>query len=894
MSRRERWTERLLRWAVADTEAAEGLLGDLEEEWMERRGRAPGGPAYHLVLARLALGYLWARVRGGNAAGAGSAGWGRDLRFAGRALVRTPGYSAVFAATLGLGLAAALTVFAVVDSIVLRPLPYQAPTELVRLESAVPMMGPDTRWHLAKAQYLLLRDELQSVDELGLYVLNVSTVGSPDRPEDQAQRVGTVYVDPHLLPTLGIEPVRGRAFTPEETQEMPARVVMLTDGYWNRAFGRDPDVVGRTVLVDGRPLEVVGVLPADARLPEEVESSSVSTDLWMPLYVSKSERPVNSHTFRGVARLGAGADVARLNAELDRLTPTLPEVLPEAYSAQFMEEYGFHMVATPLKDDVVGTIADTLWILLGSLGLLLLVACFNAANLLLARTQRRSREMAIRAALGAGRRTLGRQLLLESVILSLVAGAAALVVAGLGVEALVRVAPDGLPRVHGVSLSPLSVGVGAALSLGLGLLFGILPAAAGADMTKVLGDTGRGMTASRRHHAARRVLVVAQLAVSVVLLAGAALLYQSYRNLSSVESGIDPENVLTFRVILPSEQYGDYLAAADYYRRALDRLEGLPGVRSAGAISALPLDGGWGCSLTFPADRPPNPNDGPPCLPVFLVTPGYFETLGIPIEGTPPSWDAPMDRRVEAFVAQATARRFWGDESALGRGVSSFGAPAAPVQAVVGDVRGAGLREPVWEATYLSIVPPTNAFWGVPRFLRIAVKTDGTEPLAIVPAVRQALTELDPRVPMSDIRPMARVVADSNARDSFVALLLGLASAFSLLLSALGVYAVISYIVQGRRGEIGVRLALGSGTGRVRSMVVGQSVRLGVLGVLLGLAAAVPVSRVLASFLYELSPTEPVILAGVAAVLLAVTGLASFAPAMRATRVDPVEALRSD
>lgn len=897
MKRRDGWTEGLLRWAVGDDEAAEGLLGDLQEEWAERRGREPEGLRYRLALLALSVRYLFARSRGRVGPDGAPDGVGRELGFALRSLARAPGFSSAFLATLALGLGATLTVFTVLDSVVLRPLAYDDAGELVRLQSAVPGMGPDTRWNLAKAQYLYLRDETAAASSMGIYYLGVSSVGDADRPDVQAQRISTANVNADVFTTLRIVPAMGRPFNVEESLEQSTSVVILSDGYWHRQFGGDPDVLGSRILVDGRALEIVGVLPPDAALPEEAEVSDLDVDLWMPMYISPSERPVNSHGYRSVARLAPGAGVEGLNTELRRLSATLPEVIPQAYSPQFMEDYGFFTMATPLHGAVVGDISNTLWIVFGAVGLLLLVACFNAANLLLARTQRRSRELAIRSALGAGRGTLGRQLLLESMVLCALAGTAAVGLAWLGADVLVRLAPEGLPRLDAVGLSATSVAVAAAASLALGAFFGVLPVVGRGEPTKVLGDASRGNTASRSHHAARRVLVVAQLAVSLVLLAGATLLFQSYRNLSRVETGIQPDDVLTFRVILPAENYADYASAGAFYRQATDDLQGMPGVLVAGAINALPLDGYNGCSIAYPENYQAVEGESPPCLPVMLVTPGYFEAMGMAVRGTPPTWAAVDEQRLEVMVSERFAARFFGDDDPMGRGVSAFGTPHKPVQAVVGDVRGAGLREPAWQAVYMSIIPDDSGqvrYWPVPRFLHFAVRTDGTAPATLIAAVRETIAGVDPRVPMSDIRPMADVVAQSTARDSFIALLLGVASALSLMLSALGVYAVISYIVQGRRGEIGVRLALGAERAQVRGLVVGQSVRLAVLGVVLGLALALPVSRVLQSFLYEMSPTDPLTLIAASVALILVAALASFAPALRATRVDPVEALRAE
>ncbi len=894
MSRRDGWTERLLAWAVADDEAAEGLLGDLREEF----GGGPSrlrSPRHAAAVVGLALRYLGARVLASNRLASGDR-LTREISFAIRSLVRARGYSALFVGTLALGLGAALTMFTVVESVVLRPLPYDDAGRLVRIQSAVPASRWfDRPWHLAKAQYLYLEREVSSLSDIGLYRLGAATVvrGDSDVP---AERVSTATVNPAMFSTLRIAPALGRSFTAEESLEENAATAMISHRYWTRAFGRDPAVLGKPIVVNDERLDIVGVLPSRARLPEELRTASLDVDLWTPLYLSPVERPLNNHVWNSIGRLAPEADIASLNSELARLSATLPDIFPAVYSRQFMEDYGFTTVATVLRDDVIGNIKGTLWTIFGAVSLLLLVACFNCANLLLARTQRRARELGVRSALGAGRGALARQLLFEATVLCILAGIAAAGLAALGAEAFVATAPEGLPRLEGVSPSLVSLAFVATVAVIFAVLFGILPLIGRSDLTTSLGGGGRSTTASPRQATARQSLVVAQLAVSLVLLAGATLLLQSYRHLSNVDSGIEPEDVLTFQVHLQAEQYPDYGAAASFYRRATEALESRSGILAVGGVDNLPLTGGDGCTASYREGFQPSRDNPPPCAQVSLVTPGYFEAMGIPVRGEALSWAALDDERMEVVVSGAAARRFWGDQEPIGLRVSSYGAPLAPVRGVVGDVRGGGLREPVWDAIYLSIVPPggSRSYWGVPRFLHFVVRTDGTDPSVMEATVRHVITAIDPRVPVTAVRPMTEIVVASTADDSFITLVMAVASALSLLLSALGVYAVISYIVQGRRGEIGVRLALGAERGQVRGLVVGQSLRLAVLGVAVGLALAVPVARVLRAFLFEVSPSDPLTLALASVALVAVAAVASFAPALRATRIDPVEALRSD
>ena len=912
MMRGRGWAERLLRQVVGNPESVEGLLGDLEEE-RRRRGGAIRFAAvrYRWAVLRIASRYLIARDlrddpvarrpprRRALTATGGFSGRGprvpldlaRHVRFAARSFLRAPGYAAALALTLALGLGATTAVFTVLDAVVIRPLAYERPHELVRLESAVPGLAPGARWHLAKAQFLFLRDNARGLAEAGLYTRNVATVFSPDA--SHAQRVRTAFVDPGVARTLAVQPVLGRMFRPAESLTRAPNVVVLTHGYWQRAYGGDPAVIGTTLRAEGSSLRVVGVLPPEARLPEESHSSRGAVDLWLPLHLDPADSARNNHIFRSIARLAPDLDAEAASVELAQLSARLPEAFPEAYGPEFMQEYAFRTVATPLHEDVVGDVAGALWIVFASVGLLLLVAGFNGANLVLAHVQRRQRELAIRSALGAGVGRLARQLVLEACLLAIASGAAALVVARWAVAVLVAQAPAAIPRLDEVALGWGAAGFALSLSLLVGTALGLV-AVARAGVGRVLSLSGRGLTPSRGQHTVRRALVVGQLAVSLVLLAGAALLLRSFQNLAAVETGVVSEGLLTFRVVLPWDGYGSYQEAGVFYRQATMRLEALPGVSRVGTASALPLSGFDGCAHVQVADRPPRPSEPPPCLPVMLVGPGYFEAMGIPVQGTTATWSDIEQGNVVGVVSAAFAERFWPGTDPLGRQVLAFG-PTATVAGVAGDVRGAGLDAPAWEALYLSFTPPPGSGpWSVPRFLHFAVRTDAGEPDAYAPAVRRTIAELDPGVAVTDLRTMEGIVAASTARVSFTTLLIGTASAFSLLLSALGVYAVVSFLVQGRRAEIGVRLALGARLGEVHRMVVGQSMIMGVVGVTLGLIGAFATTRALTSLLFEVRPADPLVLGVAAAGLLGLTAVAAHALARRATHIDPVEALRSE
>ena len=817
---------------------------------------------------------------------------GRELRQAVRTLGRSRGFTALAALTLALGVGATTAIYTVLDAVVLRPLPYAEADRLVALSSPVPGVTPDAEWGISQAGFFHFRDSVRSFESLGAYSRGRLAMTG----EGQAELVEAGIVTASLFDVLRLRPALGRLFTAADDQPGVAPVGVLAHEYWTQRFGADPAVVGRTVLVDPfGAVQVVGVMQPGAKLPDQ------PVDLWLPRQLDPAAPPQNSHmVFHGVvARLRPGATLPAAQAELARLTTAFPRRFPTAYSESFLRETGFTTKAVSLRDEVVGGTATVLWILLAAVGLVFAIACANVANLFLVRAEGRRREIAVRRALGAGRSHLALHFLAESLLLALAAAAVALALAQAGLRLLVAAAPAGLPRLAEVQLGWRGAAVAVLCAVAAALAFGLVPlvrAARGVDVS-TLREGGRGLSASRGRHAVRGAFVVAQVALALVLLAAAGLMAESYRRLRAVRPGFDAAGVLAVGISLPRARYDSYEKVAAFHRDLAARLRALPRVQAVGAGNVVPLAGYDGCSIVFVEGRPVAPGREPSCIGTHFVAPGYFAALGMRVRGAAPGWAETQGAAAGVVVTQALARRLWPGEDPIGRGIKCCqdGPPYYRVAGVADDVRGSWLDEPPTEAVFFPVVPLKGTMlWSPQRSMSVLVRTSLSDPTAVAPAVRRVLAEMDPSVPLGSAEPMSRVVAKSMARTSFTMLLLGVAAAMALVLSAVGIYGVISYVVGQRRGEIGIRIALGAPIAQVKRLVVLQSVRLAVAGVALGLAAALASTRVLASLLFEVSPTDPRVLALVALALVALAALASYVPARRASRVDPAEALRSE
>jgi putative ABC transport system permease protein len=811
----------------------------------------------------------------------------RETRHAFRTLRRTPSFSLIVVLTLGLGLGAATTIFTLLDRVVIRPLPYPDADRMIHLGTMWPKIKAGTEYALSRGQFFYFQQNSRAIAKLGLY----STSSMPIRGDGAhaAERVATVESSASLFDVLGIAPIMGRLFTPEEGRANYPAVALITRGYWERRFGADPAVLGKRIQVGDSTIEIVGVLPASAAVPE------YRADIWLPKHLDPAESPQNNHTHQAIGVLAPGVTLEAARADITRLQRRLQEEYPNVYSKAFVERVGFSMNVTMLRDDIVGeTVVRTLWVLFGSVAFVLLIAAANVANLFLVRIDARRREMAVRAALGADRAHLAAHYLAESFLITAVAGVLAI---GLGyalLQVVLALAPQSLPRLDEVAFDARGIAFCFTGALAFGALFGTLPLLSTKIDIAMLRDGARGLTASRGREIAWRGLVITQVGLAVVLLAGASLMVKSFMQLRQVKPGFDPVGVHTMTLYVPFGRYKNPEDFSAFWRQLGERVEALPGVKRAGFTDALPMDGGWGCD-GIGTDAVAG--EKVQCMPVVTASPGYFETMGIAIAGERPTWSMNDAHAGPVVVSKSFARRFWGTDKVVGRRVVPFGNskfPGFPIVGVADDVRAEGLQNAPIEAAYLPLLPRQGSpFWNSSSRLILVIRAPAVDPRALNASVRRIVDEMDSQVPIADASSMEVVVAKSMATTSFAMLLLLISASIALTLSAVGLYGVITYLVGQRRSEIGIRIALGAQVTEVARMVVGQSVRIAVIGAVVGVAGAFVGMRLLQSMLFEVNATDPIVLGGTSLTLILVATLAAAAPARRATKIDPVEAMRS-
>jgi predicted permease len=812
----------------------------------------------------------------------------REARHAARSLGRAPSFSLIAALTLALGLGAATTIFTLLDRVVIRPLPYPNATRLVHLGTLWPKVKEGEEYMLSKGQYFYFKKNSRVLADVAMYDEDMLVV--PGDAAHPAERVPEVDVSASTFRLLGIRPELGRAIS-EEDERLPngdPRYALISHGYWLRRFGGDPHIVGKRLMTgDTTSLEIIGVLPASATILD------VKADVWIREHLNSSEPPVNNHTHPAIGLLDPGVTVAAALADIERVQQRMQEEYPTVYDKSFLDRSGFAVNVTSLRDHVVGaSIVRGLWLIFGAVGFVLLIAAANVANLFLVRIDGRRREVALRMALGADRAHLAIHYLMESALLAIAAGAAAIVVAVVLLHVVLVIAPQTLPRLAEVSLDWRGVAFCLGSALAFGVVFGVLPLGAAALDVSSLRDGGRGLTSSKSREVARRGLVLAQVALAVVLLAGAGLMTESFAKLRRVHPGFEPRGVETMSIILP-RGYRTAQQAETFWHSFIARVGMIPGVLHAGAVDQLPLSGGWGCSgLTV--DVTNSLGESGNCMPMGVITPGYLETMGIKFTGTAPTWEALEARTAPTVVTAAFAKRFWEDRSALGHIVNPFNPKYAfPIVAVTEDIRSNGLQnQPIQEVLLPLLATPAAPNWNVGASLTLVVKAPGVSTSLLVPAIRAMLAQVEPKAIVANVRPMELVVAKSMAQTSFTMLLMVIAAAIALALSAVGIYGVIAYVVGQRRGEIGIRIALGAQIGAVTRLVVGQSLTIVAAGVAFGVACALAGTRLLRSLLFDVSPSDPLVLAAAALVLLIVAVLASAGPARRAAKIDPVEAMR--
>jgi len=819
-------------------------------------------------------------VRGWTPQRAPLGGVAADVNFAVRTLRRRIGFAAVVIGTLALGIGANAAIFSFVDAVVIRSLPYPHGDRLVVVWGNLHRPGVE-EIPASAGEYVDYRDHMRAFDAIAAY----DTAGFNLTGGGEPERVDGALVSGSFFETLAVVPAVGRPLRRDDEQPGRNDVAVISHELWTRRFGGDRAIVNRTVSIDGRGVEIVGVAPRGFRFPDD------TTDLWKPILLDAAALSADnrgSHGFTVIARTKAGVTTDQARADLDRVATQFIPRFPSNYRA------GFSTVVRRLQDEIVGDTSRALFVLSGAVGLVLLIACANVANLLLARAASRRKEMALRTALGASRMRLMRQLLTESVIVALAGGGLGLLFASWGVAALVSAAPDGLPRLREVGVDMRVAAFTAMVSMATGVLFGLAPAirASRIDLNDALKEGGRTTAA---HGLGGRLLVVAEVALSIVLLVAAGLFIRSFSRLQDVRPGFAADRLLTLRLSLPPSRYTTFEKGDVFFADLFERLRTSAGIRGVAAINALPFSGVGG-SRTFqiegrPALRPEDSTEEQ----LRIVTDGYFRVTGIPIvNGREFAPDDSLRVRRVAVVNDAFARKHFPRGDAIGKRVAfEQDAPAwYEIVGIAGNIKHRGLDAADRPELYVPYRQPLFANWTV-RPMYVVIRTD-IDPLDAVSAVRRELARVDPTQPIADVRTMSERINRSLTGWRFNATLLALFAGLALTLAAVGIYGVLAYSVTERTHEIGVRLALGATRGAVLRLVVGEGMRLTLAGIAIGLGAAWAVTQVLRGLLFGVSPHDPVTFAAIAALLATIAFIASYLPGRRATRVDPIDTLRYD
>ena len=802
----------------------------------------------------------------------------QDLRYAVRMLYANRGFTAVALLALALGIGANTAIFSVVNSVLLRPLPYRDPQRLVMIwENYQQRGGPEREW-ASPADFRDFRDQAHSFEHVGALLGWQPTLTGQDEPEDL--QGGAVSHDTFAM--LGVEPALGRSFSADEDRAGAERVVVVSHKLWQRRFAADPAVVGRTLLLSGESYTVIGVMPRAFRFPILPD-----TEIWRtagPLLAANPNCDRGCVILRMIARLRTDVTIDSARAEMAGLAQQIAERFPESNK-------GVGVTLVTLHEQIVGDVRPAMLVLLGAVGLVLLIACANVANLLLARAAAREKEVAIRAALGATRVRLIRQHLTESLVLAVAGGALGLTLAFWLVDLLVSFAPKGTPRVDQIAIDGGVLAFTFSIAVLTGVVFGLAPAVLSSrtDFNSSLKEGGRDTSSTSRGARVRSLLVVSEVALALMLLVGAGLLIRSFVNLQRVDPGFDAKSVLRVDVTLPRTRYPERTQAAVFYKQLLDKVAELPGVQSAGAVSSLPLGGGGTDSNFAIEGRPPVEAGRPQVAWYSSVTPGYFRAMGIRLLGGREFTDEDnADARKAVLISESMARRYFPDEDPLGkRLVFGGGKDLREIVGVISDVKFFGLNLDARPAMYFPHAQSPA------RGMSLVVRTQ-SDPMTLAAAIRSQVLGLDRDLALSNVMTMEELVGVSLAEPRFTLLLLGVFAAVAMLLSAIGVYGVVSYSVTQRSHEIGVRMALGAQTRDVLKLVIVQGMMLVLSGVGIGLAAAVALTRVMESLLFGVSATDFSTFALTSVVLAGVALAACFVPARRATRVDPMTALRCE
>jgi putative ABC transport system permease protein len=797
----------------------------------------------------------------------------QDLRYAARMLLRNPGFTVVAVITLALGMGANAAIFSVVNATLLRPLPFEDPDRLITIRETNPSQSSEFK--VSPGNFLDWKKQNTVFERLvAMQEASYDLVGAGD-PE----RLLGMRVTDGFFAMLGARPQTGRDFLPEEDRPGHNNVVILSHGLWQRRFGGDPNIVNQAVTLSFRSYTVIGVMPATFRFEDGAAA------FWTPMaFTVEQAQQHGSHYVSAIGRLKPGVTLAHARSEMSAIADRLARQYPDTNT-------GNNVKLTPLLEYTVRSVKPALMVLLGAVAFVLLIACANVANLLLARAAAREKEIAIRTSLGAGRARIVRQLLTESLLLALAGGALGLALGAWGMDLLLALAPEGLPRLSDVSLDGRALVFTSALTLLTGLGFGLFPALQSSrpNLNETLKDAGRGSTDDRRRRLIRGALVVSEVALAMVLLVGAGLLVKSFLRLRSVDPGFNPYNALTVGIQLSRMKYPEENQRVSFYKQLIEKVAALPGVQAVGAAMITPLSDKDYVLPFMIQGRPPYPAGSAPTTNYYSVTPDYFKAMGIPLlRGRLFTERDTKDTPRVVIINETMAKRFFPGEDPIGKRLD-LGDAREPdweeIVGIVGDVKHYGL---IQETTAQTYEPHTQR---PVSGMTLVARTSG-DPSSLSAAIRGEVLKIDKEQPVSDIRTLEQYFSASIAQRRFSALLLGIFAAGAMALASVGIYGVLSYSVTQRRREIGIRLALGAARRDVLKLVVGHGMLLTLIGMAIGLGAAFALTRVISTLLFSVSATDPTTFGLIALLLGAVALLACWIPARRATKVDPMVALR--
>ena len=819
----------------------------------------------------------------------------QDVRYALRLLCKSPGFTFTAVVTLALGIGANTAIFSVVEGVLLKPLPYSHPDQLVSI-AICPMALDPTLRGLSADEYFIFREQGRTFQDIGAYIETDSDRDVNVTGLEEPERVHAVYVTEGVLTVLGTQARLGRIFSRADDSPGAPATAVLTWSYWQRRFGGSASAIGKTIITDGKAREIIGVLPRTFRFLNEQDLA-----LLLPLQLNRSETRLGNFVYFGIGRLKPDATLAETNADLSRLLPITFTAFPPApgFSLNLLTKARLTPSLFPLKQEVVGNIGGMLWVVMGGIGLVLMIACANVANLLLVRTEARRHELAMRVALGAGRSRIVVQLLHESAVLGLLGGIAGLALAFVALRVLVRFAPAGLPRISDIGIDLPVLLFALATSLITGLLFGLIPVVKMNQSTGSPAISNRTVSAGRERHRTQNVLVSGQVGLALILLICSGLMIRTFRALTHVSAGFVPARLQTFRVSIPNTYVRDDAKITPLQQQIEEKLAALPGVSSVAFSNDIPMDGDSTLDNIYVADHANEQGGIPPLRHFQFVSPGYFQTLAIPIlAGRDFSWAEIYNQVPVAVVSESFVRDYWPTpQDALGKRIRLSAADDwRQIIGVVGDVHDQGMDRPPRRTAYY---PPLLAnFRGralyAARNMDFIVRTPLAGSEGALSAMRQALWSVDANLPVARMRTMNYYYQQSMARTSFTLVMLGIAGGMALLLGIVGLYGVIAYTVSQRTREIGVRMALGAQRGNILSLIVNHGLSIVFYGLITGMIAALAITRLLSSLLFGVHPGDPLTYVIVVPTLGIVAMLACYLPARRATKVQPMAALRCD